>query len=124
MYWIDFIFIGSVFIFVFFAAIGRLFKESQTETKLQIIISDNEYFKTITIVNIENENTLSWSQLQQIKNEYSPHFDFIEVFPKRSETLNNGNTRILIHVKEWNCPKIGDLEIESNEEIIEKLWKF
>lgn len=86
---------------------------------MTITIARNETFISIHI-EPKNNNPLSWEQLQEIKDNYFPELDFIEVYPKKKEIINKGNVRHLIHQKRTRCPKLEDLEIESIIEIHNK----
>lgn len=80
--------------------------------KLEIVISKSEKFIYISVQKEDNKS-LSWEELQNIKDDFFRELDFIEVFPKHSEIVNKANVRHLIHIRGWECPKLSDLEIES-----------
>lgn len=83
---------------------------------MEIIIATNESFISIQ-VNCPDETSLSWEQLQEIKDKYYPEKDFIEVYPQKEQIVNKANVRHLIHLRNFKCPKLEDLEMESNIEI-------
>lgn len=83
---------------------------------MEVIISDNDKFTSLHIV-CDDEASLSWEQLQAIKDKFYSNLDFIEVYPQQSEIINKSNVRHLIHIKEWQCPKLGDLERNSSIKI-------
>lgn len=83
---------------------------------MEIVIATNDSFVYIQ-VNCPGETSLSWEQLQQIKDKYHPEKDFIEVYPKKSEIINKANVRHLIHLKGFECPKLKDLETECDIQI-------
>lgn len=79
---------------------------------MNITIAKNEEFISIHIESNFTEN-LSWILLQEIKDKFFSELDFIEVFPKKQEIINKANVRHLIHIKNWKCPKLEDLEQKS-----------
>lgn len=79
---------------------------------MEIVISNSKEYIYISVSSNE-ERSLSWEELQEIKDRYYSELDFIEVYPKNKEIVNKANVRHLIHIKEWKCPKLSDLEVES-----------
>jgi len=79
---------------------------------MEVVVSENENFISIHITQPEGKS-LSWEELQSIKDDLYKDLDFIEVYPKENEIINNANERHLIHIKGWVCVKMGDLEKES-----------
>ena len=76
---------------------------------MQIVIAENE--KHIYLgVDPQNETSLTWEQMQDIKDEYFPNLGFIEVFPVKSEIINKANNRHLFHLKNSEIPSLSDLE--------------
>ena len=84
---------------------------------MKYLIAKNSKFISLTVTN-DTEESLSWEQLQEIKDRYFPGLNFIEVYPKKDQIINKANERHLIHIKDWQCPMLSDLEIESDIEII------
>ena len=80
---------------------------------MNVIISKNEKYISITF-QVEGDISLSWEELQDSKDEFFPNLDFIEVYPRKDEIINQANERHLIHIKNWDCVKMGDLEMESD----------
>lgn len=80
---------------------------------MEIIISESENFISIHII-CDNEKSLSWENIQEIKDYYYSSLDFIEVYPRKEEIINKSNVRHIIHIKNWICPKLMDLETNSN----------
>lgn len=79
---------------------------------LTVVRFSNEKFVYIS-VSRDTEKSLSWEELQKIKDEFYRDLDFIEVYPKHDEIINKANVRHLIHIKGWECPKLSDLETEG-----------
>lgn len=79
---------------------------------MEVIIAESKEYIYISVI-CSNEANLSWEELQKIKDRYYYSLDFIEVYPKKCEVINKANVRHLIHVRNWNCPKLKDLEVES-----------
>ena len=79
---------------------------------MEIVVAHSEKFISITVIP-KTENSLSWETLQSVKDRFYSNLDFIEVYPKEKEIVNKANVRHLIHIKEFNCPKLKDLEVES-----------
>jgi hypothetical protein len=80
--------------------------------KMKIIISENHTYISIHISR-NKKKSLSWEKLQKIKDSFFENLDFVEVYPTKKEIVNNANVRHLIHIKNWICPKLADLEIDS-----------
>lgn len=83
---------------------------------MQVIISENSNFIALQVI-CEDEKSLSWEELQNIKDRYFRKLDFIEVYPKQKEIINKANVRHLVHLKNWSCPKLEDLEQECKIKI-------
>lgn len=77
------------------------------------IIAENKKYISITVIP-GNDISMSWEQLQEIKDQHFKQLDFIEVYPNNQEIINKANVRHLMHIKGWKCPKLGDLEVESD----------
>lgn len=76
---------------------------------MEVILSESEKFICLT-VKCDDEKSLSWEQLQEIKDKFYPDKDFIEVYPRRVEIINKANERHLIHQKNIDIPKLWDME--------------
>lgn len=111
MTWLEIILVGLMIICVGFAALNQLWNENKPPSH-QLIIADNDKFITITVI-CGNENSLSWEQLQSIKDDEFPDLYFVEVFPKNKDVVNHANVRHLLHVKDWECPLMWEWEMES-----------
>lgn len=97
--------------------------QNKMSSILEIVTAENKDFIYISVVSNSKES-LSWEQLQDIKDKDFSDLDFIEVYPKKSEVINKANVRHLVHLKNWKCPKLGDFEtecliIESKMNLIE-----
>ena len=79
---------------------------------MEVVISESADFISLHVT-CENEVSLSWEQLQKIKDNYFADLDFFEVYPRKEEIVNKANVRHLFHKKGWTCPKLLDLEVES-----------
>lgn len=84
---------------------------------MKYLIAKNSKFISLTVTN-DTEESLSWEQLQEIKDRYFPGINFIEVYPTKDQIINKANERHLIHIIGWQCPMLSDLEIESDIQII------
>lgn len=78
---------------------------------LEVVTAENKDFIYIS-VSSHSEKSLSWEELQNIKDRNFSHLDFIEVYPKKSEIINKANVRHLVHIRNWKCPKLKDFETE------------
>lgn len=85
---------------------------------MDIVIADSKDYIYITVTN-DTEESLSWEQLQKIKDKFYENLDFIEIYPRKLEIVNNANVRHLVHIKDWICPKLEDFEVESDIRLIE-----
>jgi len=79
---------------------------------MEIIISKNKNHISIHVV-CDDEKSLSWEQLQSIKDRFFPDKTFIEVYPPKDEIINKANVRHLIHQRNVQIPKLSDLEEAS-----------
>ena len=86
---------------------------------MKLVISDSKNFIIITCQLKEGE-VLSWEQLQEVKDEFHPKKDFIEIYPKKNEIINKANERHLVHQKGVITPKMENFEEEANVVIIEE----
>lgn len=86
---------------------------------MKIIVSKNKKYISIH-VECDDERSLSWEELQDIKNEFYPDYDFFEVYPKKRNVVNKANVRHLICIRYWACPQLSDLERKSKIEIHER----
>lgn len=84
---------------------------------MEIVCSINKNFISLHIKQPKGKS-LSWEELQNIKDKFYKNLDFIEVYPKKDEIINNANERHLIHIKNWDCVKMEDLELDSEIRII------
>jgi len=73
-------------------------------------------------VSSKDPSPMSWEQLQDLKDSYYEDLDFVEVYPKADEIVNKSNVRHLIHIKNFDVPKLSSLGrecyINSAETII------
>ena len=79
---------------------------------VKIVISESKNFICISVCR-EDDRSMSWEELQAIKDEYYPNLDFVEVYPKSDEIINKANERHLICQRGSIVPKLGDLEEEA-----------
>jgi len=84
---------------------------------MEVVISENNKFISLHIKQPEGVS-LGWEKLQNIKDSFFSDLDFVEVYPKENQIVNNANERHLIHIKNWDCVKMEDLEVESNIKIV------
>lgn len=87
---------------------------------MTIILSESENFICITVALEDQERSLSWEELQEIKDEFYPHLDFVEVYPKRDEIINKANERHLTCRRGSIAPKLGDMEEQARVRVIER----
>jgi len=81
---------------------------------IQIGFYENNNYIYITVES-DNNKSLSWEELQAIKDIRFNNLDFIEVYPKEKEVVNKANVRHLIHIKGFKVPYLSDLETEFKE---------
>ncbi len=84
---------------------------------MQLIISESKNYIIITC-QLEEGRVLSWENLQEIKDEFYPEKDFLEIYPKTDEIINKSNERHLVHVKGLEVPKMCDFEEDADIKII------
>ena len=67
------------------------------DEKITVTIGKNENLIYIGVA-VDNERSLGWEELQDIKDKYYPNEEFIEVYPKREQIVNKANERHLFCV--------------------------
>lgn len=82
---------------------------------MKIIISECNKFIVLTAAPMDQEQILSWEQLQEVKDNFFPNKDFFEIYPKKNEIINKANERHLVHKKRLKVPKMHDFEDEKAE---------
>lgn len=87
---------------------------------MKIVISESKDYICISACR-EDERSLSWEELQKIKDAYYPNLDFVEVYPKKDEIINKANERHLICQRGAIVPKLEDLEQPARVVIIDNI---
>lgn len=93
-------------------------KRFAIQTSHEIHVNESEKYISITVEvckSLGEDYSMSWEELQGIKDFYYKDIDFIEVYPKNEDIVNKANVRHLLHIKGWSCPHLGDLEMDSKE---------
>lgn len=85
---------------------------------MRLIISESKNFIIITC-QLKDGEVLSWEELQEVKDEFHPNKDFIEIYPKKDEIINKANERHLVHQKGVITPKMENFEEEADVKIID-----
>lgn len=70
-------------------------------------------------VAVEGDRSLSWEELQDIKDRYYPNKTFVEVYPSRDRIINKANERHLFCVSGADVPDLSIIEQEMDVKIIE-----
>ena len=83
-------------------------------TKETIITTDQYILLTITP---DSEKSLSWEEIQVIKDRIFPKMAFIEIYPDHNCIVNNVNQRHLYHVRGMKLPCLTELSLVEQYKI-------
>lgn len=85
---------------------------------MRITLAENDNLIYIGVA-VEGDRSLSWEELQEIKDRYYPNKAFVEVYPKKTRIINKANERHLFCVSGAVVPDLSIIEQEMDVKIIE-----
>lgn len=85
---------------------------------MRITIAKNENLIYIGVA-VDGDRSMSWEELQEIKDRYYPNKEFVEVYPKRDRIINKANERHLFCVTGAVVPDLSIIEQEMDIQVIE-----
>jgi len=74
---------------------------------VEVVIALMQGFTYISI-SCDKDVSLSWEQVQRIKDEFFPNTSFIEVYPPKNQVVNKANVRHLFDCYSNRIPTIED----------------
>jgi hypothetical protein len=89
---------------------------------MRITIGKNKNLIYIGVA-VEGDRSLSWEELQGIKDKYYPNKAFVEVYPKQERIINKANERHLFCITGGYVPDLSIIEQEMDVRIIETACK-
>lgn len=83
---------------------------SEEEEEVNITVAESKELIYIAIELINSDRSMGWEEIQNIKDRYYPDVEFVEIYPKTKDIVNNANVRHLFHIRGALIPSLGMVE--------------